>query len=86
MWEKLNITIFFSVACVTVFVFFYFTIIVTSYYEMPPLYKMDDYDRCMEEFSNKPATYCYVTSVIKPNDSSTLWHTIKVIEQVYTYL
>lgn len=45
---------------------------------MPPLYLLDDYDRCMEEYPNIKSTYCYARSLIKPNESSELWGYIKV--------
>lgn len=45
---------------------------------MPPLYLLDDYDRCMEEYPNIQSTYCYARSLIKPNESSELWGYIKV--------
>ncbi|KAJ6641727.1 Nose resistant to fluoxetine protein 6 [Pseudolycoriella hygida] len=45
----------------------------TEYYKMPPLYEMDDYDRCMEEFPNLSNVYCYTRTQIKPNATSALW-------------
>lgn len=50
----------------------------TEYYKMPPLYEMDDYDRCMEEFPNIKSTYCYTRTQIKPNESSELWLYVQV--------
>ncbi|XP_052893013.1 nose resistant to fluoxetine protein 6-like [Anopheles moucheti] len=50
---------------------------ITAYYQMPPLYLYDDYDRCLEEFPVR-ATYCLVDSWIVPNDTIPLW---SVIEQ-----
>lgn len=45
---------------------------------MPPLYEMDDYDRCMDEFPNVTNTYCYTRTQIKPNATSDLWLYIQV--------
>lgn len=46
---------------------------------MPPLYLMDDYDRCLDEGSAKlKAVYCYTRTQIKPNDTSPLWKIIEV--------
>lgn len=47
---------------------------------VPPLYKLDDYDKCneMAATDSKPAIYCTVKSVIKPNLNSESWHLIKV--------
>uniref|UniRef100_A0A4Y0BK97 Acyl_transf_3 domain-containing protein n=1 Tax=Anopheles funestus TaxID=62324 RepID=A0A4Y0BK97_ANOFN len=53
---------------------------ITAYYQMPPLYLYDDYDRCLEEFPVR-ATYCLVDSWIVPNDTIPLW---SVIEQFST--
>lgn len=46
---------------------------------MPPLYLMDDYDRCLDQGSAKvKAVYCYTRTQIKPNDTSPLWKIIEV--------
>ncbi|XP_050094015.1 nose resistant to fluoxetine protein 6-like [Anopheles aquasalis] len=46
----------------------------TAYYEMPPLYLYDDYDRCLA----KPgAIYCLVDGWIVPNASNPLWTVIQ---------
>ncbi|XP_053674392.1 nose resistant to fluoxetine protein 6-like [Anopheles nili] len=48
----------------------------TAYYQMPPLYQYDDYDRCLEEFPVR-ATYCLVDGWIAPNTSNPLWSVIQ---------
>lgn len=45
---------------------------------MPPLYLMDDFERCFEQDPSVRNVYCYVRSQIKPNESSPLWKTIEV--------
>lgn len=46
---------------------------------MPPIFLMDDYDRCLVEGSAKvKAVYCYTRTQIKPNDTSPLWKIIEV--------
>ncbi|KAG5670310.1 hypothetical protein PVAND_000586 [Polypedilum vanderplanki] len=40
-----------------------------NYFEMPKLNDFDDYDGCMDVFKDE-AKYCYVKSVIKPDNSS----------------
>uniref|UniRef100_A0A1A9ZC97 Acyltransferase 3 domain-containing protein n=1 Tax=Glossina pallidipes TaxID=7398 RepID=A0A1A9ZC97_GLOPL len=46
----------------------------TSYYEMPPLYQFDDYDKCID--SRTSFSYCVVYAEIEPNVSSSLWNQI----------
>ncbi|ETN62656.1 hypothetical protein AND_005646 [Anopheles darlingi] len=47
---------------------------VTAYYEMPPLYQYDDYDRCLA----KPgAIYCLVDGWIVPNATNPRWTVIR---------
>lgn len=51
----------------------------TEYLQMPPMARVDDYDKC---FLNIPegtkATYCMVTSLIKPNETSDIWRIVNV--------
>ncbi|XP_058123495.1 nose resistant to fluoxetine protein 6 [Anopheles ziemanni] len=49
---------------------------VTAYYQMPPLYLYDDYDRCLEQFPDG-ATYCLVDSWIAPNETVAIWPVIR---------
>ncbi|XP_049542768.1 nose resistant to fluoxetine protein 6-like [Anopheles darlingi] len=50
------------------------TINLTAYYEMPPLYQYDDYDRCLA----KPgAIYCLVDGWIVPNATNPRWTVIR---------
>lgn len=48
---------------------------VTLYYEMPPLYKMDNYDRCFLETNSNP-TYCLIRADMIPDKTSDLWKQI----------
>lgn len=53
--------------------------IVTEYYQMPPLYKFDDYEKCLNEYSPEMrATYCVVRTEIKPDAKSKSWEIIEV--------
>lgn len=46
---------------------------------MPPMHKVDDYDDCFLKIPDgAKATYCMVTSLIKPNDSSPIWQIVHV--------
>uniref|UniRef100_A0A1A9WWJ5 Acyltransferase 3 domain-containing protein n=1 Tax=Glossina brevipalpis TaxID=37001 RepID=A0A1A9WWJ5_9MUSC len=45
-----------------------------NYYKMPPLYQLDDYEKCL--YTWKPFTYCVVYAEIEPNISSPLWKQI----------
>lgn len=46
---------------------------------MPPMARMDDYDRCFLDIpEGATATFCMVTSLIKPNESSDIWNIINV--------
>lgn len=49
---------------------------------MPPLYLMDDYERCMDEDPSQRNVYCYARSQIKPNASSPIWTLIEVIIEI----
>ncbi|XP_052873708.1 nose resistant to fluoxetine protein 6-like [Anopheles cruzii] len=49
---------------------------VTAYYQMPPLYLYDDYDRCLEEFPVR-SVYCLVDSWVAPNDTIAGWSVIR---------
>lgn len=41
--------------------------------------RMDDYDRCFLDIPDgATATFCMVTSLVKPNASSDIWHIIDV--------
>lgn len=44
---------------------------------IPPLYKLDDYDKCVKS-SDAPVIYCLVKSNIQPDDTSDNWKLIKV--------
>lgn len=48
----------------------------SSYYEMPPLYQFDDYDKCID--SRTSFSYCVVYAEIEPNASSPLWNQIDI--------
>ncbi|XP_058465293.1 nose resistant to fluoxetine protein 6-like [Malaya genurostris] len=48
----------------------------TEYYQLPKMYKYDDYDQCMREFDVK-AVYCLVDTTIKPNSTATIWPLIQ---------
>ncbi|KMY91834.1 nose resistant to fluoxetine protein 6 [Drosophila simulans] len=50
----------------------------TLYRHMPALYKLDDYDLCLD---NQAGTYCLVYVEILPNASSALWHQIDQVSQ-----
>lgn len=52
---------------------------VSEYLEMPPMHAVDDYDDCFLKIpEGKLATYCMVTSLIKPNDSAPIWKIVEV--------
>ncbi|XP_030374263.1 nose resistant to fluoxetine protein 6 [Scaptodrosophila lebanonensis] len=48
----------------------------TQYYEMPDLYDLDDYDRCLQEFSHSQPTYCFVRAEVQPNEKAPAWRAI----------
>uniref|UniRef100_A0A1A9VM91 Acyltransferase 3 domain-containing protein n=1 Tax=Glossina austeni TaxID=7395 RepID=A0A1A9VM91_GLOAU len=48
---------------------------VSSFYQMPPIYQFDDYDKCL---SVNPSTYCIVYAEIEPKHSSQLWNQIDI--------
>ncbi|KAF5307205.1 hypothetical protein FQR65_LT00721 [Abscondita terminalis] len=50
-----------------------------EYNSMPPLFHVDDYDRCMS--LGKKALYCAITVQLKPlgSNNSTIWHIIEKI-------
>lgn len=54
--------------------------IVTEYYRMPPLYELDDYDKCMfgREHPEKEGVYCITKTLIQPNSSSDIWKVVHV--------
>lgn len=59
---------------------------VTQYYEMPPLYDFDDYDRCLYEFAGNeaatgPASYCFVRADIEPDSQAAAWRAIAEISK-----
>lgn len=47
-----------------------------KYFEMPTLNKFDDYDACMDVYKDK-AKYCYVKSVIRPDENSRIYNDIR---------
>lgn len=49
---------------------------VTAYYEMPPLFDFDDYDRCLRRFPQRISTYCLVRSDLVPDFESPLYQRI----------
>lgn len=52
---------------------------VTEYFRMPPIFKLDDYDRCfLTAPPHKEVRYCFTRSLIKPNTSSPIWNIIEV--------
>lgn len=48
---------------------------------IPPLYKLEDYEKCVES-TDAPVIYCLVKSNIQPDDNSDNWNLIKVIPSV----
>ena len=48
----------------------------TEYYGMPKLFIYDEFDRCLTEHDEN-AVYCIVDTVIKPNNSATIWPIIE---------
>jgi len=54
---------------------------VTQFYEMPPLYDLDDYDRCLQEFDGQGSTYCFVRAEVQPDDSMASWRAIAEISK-----
>lgn len=52
---------------------------VSEYLRMPPMARMDDYDRCFLDIpAGATATFCMVTSLIKPNETSDVWRIVNV--------
>lgn len=51
--------------------------IVTEYYQMPPMARFDEYERCILGYEDL-SVYCVVKTSIKPNDQLELWSYIKV--------
>lgn len=51
----------------------------TDYQQMPALHKLDEYDRCLDDYEfTRPAIYCLVKTVIKPDNDSDVWRLIQV--------
>ncbi|XP_055315466.1 nose resistant to fluoxetine protein 6-like [Sitodiplosis mosellana] len=49
----------------------------TEYLRMPVMSRMDDYDKCFLDIKpGTKATYCMITSLIKPNESSEIWQIV----------
>jgi len=48
---------------------------------MPPLYDLDDYDRCLQEFDGQGSTYCFVRAEVQPDESVASWRAIAKISQ-----
>uniref|UniRef100_A0A336LLI2 CSON014430 protein n=1 Tax=Culicoides sonorensis TaxID=179676 RepID=A0A336LLI2_CULSO len=48
----------------------------TEYYQMPPMARFDEYERCILGYENTSA-YCIVKTAIKPNPELQLWNYIK---------
>lgn len=59
---------------------------VNNYFRMPPLYQMDDYDRCFGENppTDEKVVYCFARSQIQPNESSEVWDIIQVSYITFT--
>lgn len=56
--------------------------IVSEYLQMPPIARMDDYDRCFLDLpEGTKATYCMVTSLIQPNESNHVWQIVNVCKR-----
>uniref|UniRef100_A0A336LMG7 Protein HGH1 homolog n=1 Tax=Culicoides sonorensis TaxID=179676 RepID=A0A336LMG7_CULSO len=47
-----------------------------SYQKMPPLYAVDDYDQCMNEFKEN-AQYCVTNIILQGNTNENLWNQIE---------
>ncbi|XP_075165979.1 O-acyltransferase like protein isoform X2 [Haematobia irritans] len=47
----------------------------TTYQELPPLYKFDEYDDLVS--SSNPSTYCLIFAEIQPDNDTKLWHIIR---------
>lgn len=55
----------------------------SEYLRMPPMHKVDDYDECFLQIPDgAKATYCMVTSLIKPNESSPIWQIVHVSDVI----
>ncbi|XP_017054397.1 nose resistant to fluoxetine protein 6 [Drosophila ficusphila] len=58
-----------------------FQLNMTQFYEMPPLYDLDDYDRCLQEFDGQSSTYCFVRAEVQPDESVAAWRAIAEISR-----
>lgn len=59
----------------------FYAALVSEYLMMPPMHKVDDFDACFLQIPDgAKATYCSVTSLIKPNESSPIWQIVQVSE------
>ncbi|XP_068152945.1 nose resistant to fluoxetine protein 6 [Drosophila tropicalis] len=58
-----------------------FQLNLTQFYEMPQLYDLDDYDRCMQEFDQETSTYCFVRAEVQPNETVAAWQAIAEISR-----
>lgn len=46
---------------------------------MPAISRLDDYDKCFLDIEpGAKATYCMITSLIRPNESSEIWQIVDV--------
>lgn len=46
---------------------------------MPPMARVDDFDKCFLDIpEGATATYCMVTSLIRPNETSDIWRVVNV--------
>ncbi|XP_055921072.1 nose resistant to fluoxetine protein 6-like [Eupeodes corollae] len=70
--NKMNLLIIYLICLLPLGVMCYFNM--TAYRQMPPLYILDDYDKCLE--SENRSSYCLVIGQIVPNDTSHLWEQI----------
>ncbi|XP_017848900.1 nose resistant to fluoxetine protein 6 isoform X2 [Drosophila busckii] len=56
-----------------------FELNMAQYYEMPPLFHFDNYDRCLQKVNVDAATYCFVRSEVQPNRTSAVWQAIEKV-------
>lgn len=52
----------------------------TEYYRMPPIYELEDYDKCMfgQLHPEKEGVYCFTKSLIQPNSTVDIWRIVNV--------
>ncbi|XP_073819270.1 nose resistant to fluoxetine protein 6 [Musca autumnalis] len=57
----------------------------TQYYKMPPLYDFDNYDRCLQEFTDDQSMYCFVRADVLPEPQAEAWQAIENISKYYKH-